>query len=47
MCDRIVVINKGRIVANDNADSLARNLSSDHKLIMQIEGPTEEIKKLL
>ena len=47
VCDRIVVINKGRIVANDNADSLARNLSSDHKLVMQIEGPSEEIKKLI
>ena len=47
VCDRIVVINKGRIVANDNADTLARNLSADHKLIMQIEGGSDEIKKLL
>ena len=47
VCDRIVVINKGRIVANDNADSLARNLSSDHKLVMHIEGGTDEIKKIL
>ena len=47
VCDRIVVINKGRIVANDNADSLARNLSADHKLVMQIEGADEDIKKIL
>ena len=47
VCDRIVVINKGRIVANDNADSLARNLSADHKLVMHIEGGTDEIKKIL
>ncbi len=47
VCDRIVVINKGRIVANDNADALARNLSADHKLVLHIEGGQEEIKKLL
>ena len=47
VCDRIVVINKGRIVANDNADALARNLSADHKLILHIEGGQEEIKKIL
>ena len=47
VCDRIVVINKGRIVANDNADSLARNLSADHKLVLQIEGSSEEVKKVL
>lgn len=47
VCDRIVVINKGRIVANDNADTLARNLSADHKLVLHIEGGSEEIKKIL
>lgn len=47
VCDRIVVINKGRIVADDNADALARNLSADHKLVLHIEGGQEEIKKLL
>jgi len=47
VCDRIVVINKGSIVANGNTDTLARNLSADHKLIMHIEGSSDEIKKLI
>jgi len=47
VCDRIVVINKGRIVANDNTDTLAKNLSSDHKLVLHAEGSPEEIKKIL
>lgn len=47
VCDRIVVINKGRIVADDNADSLAKNLSADHKLVLHAEGNPEEIKRLL
>lgn len=47
VCDRIVVINKGRIVADDNAESLAKNLSADHKLVLHAEGNPEEIKRLL
>jgi ABC-2 type transport system ATP-binding protein len=47
VCDKIVVINKGRIVANGNSDTLARTLSADHKLIMHIEGSSDEVKKLL
>lgn len=47
VCDRIVVINKGRIVADDNAESLAKNLSADHKLVIHAEGSDSEIKKLL
>ncbi|MBO5266954.1 MAG: ATP-binding cassette domain-containing protein [Ruminiclostridium sp.] len=47
VCDRIVVINKGRIVANGNTDTLAKNLSADHKLVLHAEGSAEEIKKLL
>ena len=47
VCDKIVVINKGRIVANDNTDTLAKNLSSDHKLVLHAEGSSDEIKKIL
>lgn len=47
VCDRIIVINKGKIVADDSAENLAMNLSADHKLTVRIEGPTKEVKKLL
>ena len=47
VCDRIVVISSGSIVANDTTDALARNLSSDHKLVVRAEGSSEEIRKLL
>lgn len=47
ICERVVVINKGKIVADDTPDSLSKNLSSDHKLIARIEGPYQEIEKLL
>ncbi len=47
VCDRIVVIDKGRLVANDTAEHLSHNLSADHKLTVQIEGPSKEVKALL
>lgn len=47
VCDRVVIINKGRIVANDTSDKLSANLSNGHKLTMRIEGPPDDIKKLL
>ena len=47
VCDRIVVISNGSVVANDTTDALARNLSADHKLVVRAEGNGEEIKKLL
>ena len=47
VCDRIVVISNGSVVANDTTDALARNLSADHKLVVRAEGSSEDIKKLL
>ncbi len=47
VCDKIVVINKGRIVANNTAENLARNLSADHKLAVRVEGSSTEVKKIL
>lgn len=47
VCDKIVVINAGTIVANDRADVLAKNLSADHKLVIRTEGNKDDIKKLL
>ena len=47
VCDRIVVINQGRIVADDTADNLSRELTADHKLIARIDGPKDEVIKLV
>ena len=35
VCDKIVVIDKGKLVANDTAENLSHNLSADHKLTVQ------------
>ncbi len=47
VCDRIVVINKGKLVADDTADNLSKSLSADHKLTVRIEGREKDVKPLL
>lgn len=47
VCDRIVVINKGRIVADDTANNLSNSLSDDHRLLVRIDGPKDEVVKLI
>lgn len=47
VCDKIVIINRGKVVANDSADNLAKNMSADHKLVIRCEGNPADVKKLL
>ncbi len=46
-CERVVVINKGKIVADDTPDNLSKSLSTDHNFIARIEGPEAEVTKLI
>lgn len=46
-CDRIIIINHGVVAAHDTTDNLAKNVSTDHRLIARIEGPREEIVKAM
>lgn len=47
VCDKIVVIDRGKLVANDTTENLSHSLSADHKLTVQIEGPVKEVTQLL
>jgi ABC-2 type transport system ATP-binding protein len=47
VCDRIVIINKGHIVANDKTDALASNLSADHLIRLQVEAAESEVRRAL
>lgn len=46
-CERVIVINKGKIVADDTPDNLSHALSADHNFIARIEGPELEVTKLI
>ena len=47
VCDRLVIINGGKIVADDTAENLTRKLSKDFRYIIRVEGPQEDIQKVL
>ena len=39
----MVIINKGEIAADDTAGNLSKKISTDHRLILRIEGNKDEI----
>lgn len=47
VCDRLVIISGGRIVADDTADNLIRSYSSDRRLMVRVAGPAFEVEKLI
>lgn len=46
-CERVVVINNGKVVADDTPDNLAHTMSNDHRYIVRIEGPERDIYRVL
>ena len=47
MCDRIVIISEGKIVADDTAANLSDHFSKDRRLQVAIAGPRKEVADLL
>ncbi len=47
VCDRIVVINKGKIVADEKTEDLVNAVDGSRKLIAKIVGPEDEVLKAL
>lgn len=47
VCDRIVIINRGQIVADDTAAALSANISEDSRLIVSVAGPAKEVSALI
>ncbi|MBQ1538777.1 MAG: ATP-binding cassette domain-containing protein [Ruminococcus sp.] len=46
VCDKIIVINEGRIVADDTETALSDKLTGAHILTAKIEGEVEKVQKL-
>lgn len=47
VCDKIVVINQGKIVADDTEENLSRNLVNNNKISVKIDGPSSEAEKVI
>ena len=50
VCERVVIINEGRVVAQDTPENLTNQLKGAERLFVEVEGPAQEaqerIKKL-
>ena len=47
VCDRVVVINEGKLVADDTETNLSSKLNKDRRFTIRIEGDLEKIMKVL
>lgn len=47
VCDRIIIINKGKIVANERTDDISRMFSGNRRLTLKICGPQKEVLNAL
>ena len=47
VCDRVMIINKGRIVASDTPERLSSNLTQGHKMTVRIKGEQAKILSAL
>ncbi len=47
VCNKIVVINQGKIVADDTEENLSKNLENSNKIQVKIDGPEDEVVKVV
>lgn len=47
VCDRVIIINKGVIAADDTTENLTKNISADHRIIARIDGSRDEVLKTI
>ena len=47
VCDRIIIINKGQLVADGDADTLKRNTAGNRRYTARVSGPQSEIVKAI
>lgn len=47
VCERIIIINQGYLIADDSPEGLSNSLSSDYNLTLKVIGPPREVKATL
>lgn len=47
VCNRVIIINKGEIIADDSAENLSATVSGDRRLQVRIAGPANETAALI
>jgi len=46
-CERVVIIDRGRIVAEDTAEALTRRVEGENRTLVRVEGPLEDVRAVL
>lgn len=46
-CERVIIINEGRIVAEDRIENLSSSVSGSKRFKMEVQGPAKEIAEVL
>jgi len=46
-CGRVVIINKGRVVAEDTPENLTARLRGTQRIFVEVRGPVDEVEKTL
>lgn len=45
VCDRVIIINKGNIVASDTPENLSKAIHQSNRLVLRIKGPKNQVLK--
>ena len=47
VCERVIIINKGKIIADEHTDEIVRTIEDGYRYKVKICGPAREIEKML
>ena len=47
VCERVIIINRGKLVADDTPTELSKTLSNDHSVVVRAVGEQDELTKIL
>jgi len=47
VCQRVIVINRGKLVANERTENLTRTLDEEHRYRLEVIGPSKEVLSTL
>ena len=47
MCDRVIIINGGKLVADNTAAALSEQFSRDNRMLLRVVGPAKDVQAML
>lgn len=47
VCDRVIIIDNGKLVADDTAAALSEQFSKDNRMLLRVAGPNKDVQTML